>query len=62
MAVNELLCYDVAYFKKDKEYYVESAWATSRENAVAMVKNRHPLENLTVNDVHLKGDYNDWKE
>ena len=21
MAVNELLCYDVAYFKKNKEYY-----------------------------------------
>ena len=41
------------------EYYVESTWATSRENAVAMVKNRHPLENLTVNDVHLKGDDND---
>ena len=27
MAVNELLCYDVAYFKKNKEYFVESAWA-----------------------------------
>ena len=62
MAVNKLLCYDVAYFKKNKEYYVESAWATSRENAVAMVKTRHPLENLTINDVHLKGDYNDWKK
>lgn len=59
MAVNELLCYDVAYFKKNKEYYVESAWATSRENAVAMVKNRHSMENLTINDVHLKGDCND---
>ena len=59
MAVNELLCYDVAYFKKNKHDDVERACATSRKNAVAMVKNRHRLENLTINDVHLKGDYND---
>ena len=57
MAVNELLCYDVAYFKKNKEYYVESAWASDGASATKIVQNRHPLETLSVYDVHIRGDY-----
>ena len=58
MAVNELLCYDVAYFKKNKEYYVESAWASDAASAIKIINNRHPLEALVVHDVHIRGDYN----
>lgn len=58
MSVKELNCYDVVYYNKDNELLVESAWAFDVGSATKIVQNRHPLETLTVHDVHIRGDYN----
>ena len=57
MAVNELLCYDIVYYNKDNELLVESTWASDVASATKIVQNRHPLETLSVYDVHIRGDY-----
>ena len=58
MSVKELNCYDVVYYNKDNELLVESAWASDVASATKIVQNRHPLETLSVYDVHIRGDYN----
>lgn len=58
MSVKELNCYDVVYYDKNKELMVESTWASDAESATKIVENRHPLDTLTVHDVHIRGDYN----
>lgn len=57
MSVKELNCYDVVYYNKDNELLVESAWASDVASATKIVQNRHPLETLSVYDVHIRGDY-----
>ena len=57
MSVKELNCYDVVYYNKDNELLVESAWASDGASATKIVQNRHPLETLSVYDVHIRGDY-----
>ena len=57
MSVKELNCYDVAYYNKDNELLVESTWASDVASATKIVQNRHPLETLSVYDVHIRGDY-----
>ena len=59
MSVKELNCYDVVYYNKDNELLVESTWASDVASATKIVQNRHPLETLSVYDVHIRGDYND---
>lgn len=58
MSVKELNCYDVVYYNKDNELLVESTWASDVASATKIVQNRHPLETLSVYDVHIRGDYN----
>ena len=58
MSVKELNCYDVVYYNKDNELLVESTWAFDVASATKIVQNRHPLETLSVYDVHIRGDYN----
>lgn len=57
MSVKELNCYDVVYYNKDNELLVESTWASDGASAIKIVQNRHPLETLSVYDVHIRGDY-----
>lgn len=57
MSVKELNCYDVVYYNKDNELLVESTWASDVASAIKIVQNRHPLETLSVYDVHIRGDY-----
>ena len=57
MSVKELNCYDVVYYNKNNELLVESAWASDVASATKIVQNRHPLETLSVYDVHIRGDY-----
>ena len=57
MSVKELNCYDVVYYNKDNELLVESAWASDAASTTKIVQNRHPLETLSVYDVHIRGDY-----
>ena len=57
MSVKELNCYDVVYYNKDNELLVESTWASDVASATKIVQNRHPLETLSVYDVHVRGDY-----
>ena len=57
MSVKELNCYDVVYYNKGNELLVESAWASDAASATKIVQNRHPLETLSVYDVHIRGDY-----
>lgn len=57
MSVKELNCYDVVYYNKDNELLVESTWASDVASATKIVQNRHPLETLSVYDVHIRGDY-----
>lgn len=58
MSVKELNCYDVVYYNKDNELLVESAWASDVASVTKIVQNRHPLETLSVYDVHIRGNYN----
>lgn len=58
MSVKELNCYDVVYYNKDNKLLVESAWASDVASATKIVQSRHPLETLSVYDVHNRGDYN----
>ena len=58
MSVKELTCYDVVYYNKNNELLVESAWASDTASAIKIVQNRHPLDTLSVHDVHVRGDYN----
>lgn len=58
MSVKELNCYDVVYYNKDNELLVENAWASDVASATKIVQNRHPLETLSVYDVHIRGNYN----
>ena len=57
MSVKELNCYDVVYYNKGNELLVESTWASDVASATKIVQNRHPLETLSVYDVHIRGDY-----
>ena len=57
VSVKELNCYDVVYYNKDNELLVESTWASDVASATKIVQNRHPLETLSVYDVHIRGDY-----
>ena len=57
MSVKELNCYDIVYYNKDNELLVESTWASDVSSATKIVQNRHPLETLSVYDVHIRGDY-----
>ena len=57
MSVKELNCYDAVYYNKDNELLVESVWASDVASATKIVQNRHPLETLSVYDVHIRGDY-----
>lgn len=57
MSVKELNCYDIVYYNKDNELLVESTWASDVASATKIVQNRHPLETLSVYDVHIRGDY-----
>ena len=57
MSVKELNCYDVVYYNKNNELLVESTWASDVASATKIVQNRHPLETLSVYDVHIRGDY-----
>ena len=57
MSVKELNCYDVVYYNKDNELLVDSTWASAVASATKIVQNRHPLETLSVYDVHIRGDY-----
>ena len=57
MSVKELNCYDVVYYNKDNELLVESTWASDVASATKIVQNRHPLETLSVYDVHIRGNY-----
>lgn len=57
MSTKELNCYDVVYYNKNNELLVESAWASDTASATKIVQNRHPLEALSVYDVHIRGDY-----
>ena len=57
MSVKELNCYDVVYYNKDNELLVESTWASDVASETKIVQNRHPLETLSVYDVHIRGDY-----
>lgn len=58
MSVKELNCYDVVYYNKDNELLVESAWASDVASVTKIVQNRHPLETLSIYDVHIRGNYN----
>ena len=57
MSVKELNCYDVVYYNKDNELLVESTWASDGASATKVVQNGHRLETLSVDDVHIRGDY-----
>lgn len=57
MSIKGLNCYDVVYYNKNNELLVESAWAFDVASATKIVQNRHPLETLSVYDVHIRGDY-----